>query len=164
LVDEGPDDLFPQDPDQATIGSQTPERGEPEIMVGQQWGLRLPSGEVHWNMWQGVHFAHPIDRAKMVANIQKTLADIGLAPGEQTEEMLAQYQWVTRNQLATVVYEETGTYSLANPQAFALSAPEVDESSHGATNPENLTHASCASNGTHPDLDFRPGPLGGDAQ
>lgn len=158
LMTDGPDDLWPADEYLAV--SEPP--AEPTLQVTQQWGLRLPNGEVHWNTWQGIVLDGPIDRMKMVATLQKTAADIGLAPGEQTEQFLARYQWVTRNQRATVIYEDTGVYPLADSYASALDAPEVNESSDGHDHQPPIYVTS--SNGHRSDVGFRPGSVGGDAQ
>jgi hypothetical protein len=151
LVDEGPDDLWPHE---EYVAVSQPS----QTQAIQQWGLCLPSGEVHWNAWQGIPFGAPLDRVKMVATLQKTAVDIGLAPGEQTEQFLARYHWVTR----TVVYEDTGVYSLADPDVSALDAPEINESPHA---PDSAPHTYASSaNGHHPHLDICPGSVGGDAQ
>lgn len=165
LVDEGPDDLFPLGDDyvraRISIDVPSPSMSAPETVVDHQWGLVLPNGDIHWNAWQGVHFGHPIDRTQMVATLQKTAADIGLAEGEQTDQFLARYRWVTRYQHATVVYEQAGAYPLTDPQVFALGAPDVGERPHD-DNPSNPSVPSH--NGIDPGLDVRPGPVGGDAQ
>ena len=161
LIDEGPDDLFPdEDYVMARLSIDVPSE-EPELIVSKQWGLQLPNGEVQWNAWQGNTFAHPLDRARLVANLQRTAGDIGLPQGQETDEFLSKYQWVTREQIATVVYGDTGAYPLTDPQVFALGAPESGETSHDN---DNSTDAAFAVNGQDSDLGVRPGPVGGDAQ
>lgn len=158
LVDEGPDDLFPvEDFVSARMEIEVPDDPRDEWMVNKQWGLRLPNGEVHWNMWQGNHFNHPVDRTRLVAKLQATAADIGLAPGEQTEEFLSKYHWVMR----TVLCKETGVCPLAHPQAFEMDAPDAGgRSSHDGQDAEEPDAASV--NGQNPGLDLCPRPLGSD--
>lgn len=152
---EGPDDLWPAEP-------VVQDAGVPELQVTVQWGLCLPNGEVHWNAWQGISFTNAIERTKMVATLQQTAIDIGLASGEQTDQFLARYQWATREQRATVFYEDTGVYPLTDPYVSAL-----DASKSGGLTPHGhdlLSPPAPSLNGAHPDLGLCPGSVGGDAQ
>lgn len=162
LPTEGPDDTWPEDDYVAArLSIDVPAGGtEPEILVGQQWGLQLPNGEIHWNTWQGVIFHHPIDRLQMVAKLHQTALVIGLAGEDQLNEFLSKYQWVTRNQIASVVYEETGSYPLTHPQVSALGTPEdSDQLPHE----HDQGSADDNLNLLHPDLAVRQGSVGGDA-
>jgi hypothetical protein len=126
LDTQGPDDLWPAE--QLSLDLDVPQP-RPEVLVGEQWGIKLPSGEVEWNMWAGTHLNNPLDRAQMIARIQKHALDAGYSE-QQFPEFLAPYKWVTRNQIATVVYEDTGCYSLTDPAAIALGAPNDLEDTH----------------------------------
>lgn len=159
LVDEGPDDLFPAEPDYVTarLEIDIPDDPRDEWTAYKQWGLVLPNGETHWNSWQGNNFTHPIERTQLVAKLQATAADIGLAPGEQTDLFLSKYQWITR----TVLCKETGTCPLAHPQAFEMDAPEPGGSnSHDGQDPEAADVTSELRQDSDPNLRLRP--LGGD--
>jgi hypothetical protein len=149
--DENADDLWPAEAKPQITDTQS----EPELVVSPQWGLRLPRGEVAWNTWQGVSFFDPLDRMLMVAKLQQTGLDMGFAQ-DQLGEFLGRYGWATRNQIATVVYEDTGTYSLIDPEVSA-SVPTVDvqndnESENAPTLPDD------------PHRSVRQGPVGGVAQ
>lgn len=150
---EGPDDLWPPDPQISDTASA------PQLVVTKQWGLRLPGGDIAWGFWQGIGFDNPLDRMKMVATLQKTAKDVGFGEGEQTAEFLAHYGWVTRNQIATVVYEDTGAYALTDTEVSTVGTP-VGEASHG-NNENQLSRQPPAS--PDPGSDLRPGPVGGDA-
>lgn len=157
LVTDGPDDLWPDiDNGCCQVTNNT------NLHVAEQWGLKLPNGQIHWNEWQGTPFGNPVDRMRMVAALQKTAEDIGLPSGPETDQFLSKYQWVTRLARATVEYEDTGAYSLTDPHVSALGAPEVDEPPHG-NDPEIHPYAAIATNGQDSDMGFRPGPVGGDA-
>jgi hypothetical protein len=108
----GPDDMWPEDPVIADTAS------EPELLVISQWGLKLPSGEMAWNSWWGVQFGDPLNRMLMVAKLQRTGLDLGFAE-TQLGKFLCHYSWATRNQIATVVYEDTGAYPLTHPEVSA---------------------------------------------
>jgi hypothetical protein len=161
LATDGPDDLWPH-VEYDSCHNSLSVADSPQLKVAEQWGLKLPNGQIHWNSWQGVAFDNPLDRMKMVAVLQKTAEDVGLPPGDETDQFLSKYQWVTRNEKATVEYEDTGAYPLTHPSVSALGAPDVDESSHG-NDPEPPTCAAAV-NGQNPDLGLRSGPVGGDAQ
>jgi hypothetical protein len=116
---EGPDDLLPPEDAHTAIVERLANplvEQEPEILVSDQWGLKLPSGEVSWNVFQGTHLNSSIDRVQMIARIQQTALDAGFSQ-EQLTNFLSNYEWVTRSQIASVVYEDTGSYSLTDPQA-----------------------------------------------
>lgn len=125
LVDEGPDDLWPGE--EHSLLGQSIVSAEPQLVVTQQWGLRCPGGEVHWNDWQGITFDHPLHRVQMIATLQQTALDMGFAE-DQVPAFLDYYGWVTRNQIAQVVYEDTGAYSLTDSAVSALGTPENGES------------------------------------
>lgn len=131
---------------------------EPEQITTAQWGLRLPNGEVHWNVWQGVTFYHPIDRLRMVATLRQTAIDVGLAEGEQVEEFVSRYSWETRTQHATVVYEQTGAYSLMHPAVSALSAPDQQ-----VENDHDSKDTDAPSPEQDPLVGVHSRPVGGDA-
>jgi hypothetical protein len=149
----GPDDIWPEDPVIADTGS------EPELLVTPQWGLKLPSGQIAWNSWSGVQFGDPLNRMLMVAKLKRTGLDLGFAE-TQLGEFCSRYSWVTRNQLATVVYEDTGAYLLTDP---AVSAQAL--SGQGLQNDDNESqNGSQPTLGDDPDPEVRGRPLGGDAQ
>lgn len=100
----GPDDTWP--------GEKTAEiRCEPEVLTSQQWGLRLPSGEIVWDIWQGIDFDNPLDRMRMVATLQKTALDIGFGEG-QIGEFLKHYTWELREQIRHVYYGKMTSYQM----------------------------------------------------
>ena len=107
----GPDDLWPPEP-VVLPEPEEPKTTTPETVVTRQWGLRLPSGEVVWNEWQGISFGTPLDRLRMVATLQKTMMDIGFKEGEQVDDIVSRYSWATRDQIAEIVYRDTGTHPL----------------------------------------------------
>ena len=157
LVTDGPDDLWPHgEYERCQVTDNT------NLHVAEQWGLKLPNGQIHWKAWQGISFGDPMGRVRMIAALQKTAEDIGFPAGFETEDFLSKYQWVTRLEKATVEYEDTGAYPLTDPYVSALGTPEVDESCHG-DNPENPLHAATSVNGQNPDVDLCPRPVGGDA-
>ena len=112
----GADDLWPGEGIAAT-------RSEPELLLTAQFGLRLPNDTIVWNAWNNpplvIPFDNPLDRLRMVANLQKTATDLGF----EIEDFLTHYGWVTRNQIATVVYEDTGAYSLTDPAICRIVGP-----------------------------------------
>jgi hypothetical protein len=138
----GPDDIWPEDPVIADTAS------EPELLVTSQWGLRLPSGEIAWNSWSGVQFGDPLNRMLMVAKLQRTGLDLGFAE-TQLGKFLCHYSWATRNQIATVVYEDTGAYPLTHPEVSAQPPSE-----QGLQQNENESE--------DPDSGVHRRPLGGD--
>ena len=151
-IDDGPDDLWPPEP--ATVPLDNSQ--QPELHTTRQWGLQLPNGEVFWNDWSGHQLGHPLDRVRLIANLQKTAADIGLAPGEQTDDFLSHYGWVTRNQIASVIYETTGAYPLTHPEVSALDTP-VSGETHESDNASAEADRRDQLRGVH------TGPVGGDA-
>lgn len=154
---DGPDDLWPQEPPQEVelVSDEIylkDTRSAPETVVNQQYGLRLPSGEIRWNSWQDISFANPLDRLRMVATLRASAAHMGFAE----VEFISQYGWVTRNQIAQVVYEDTGAYHLTDPAISEVVTPGETHDDH-----------SAAAKGSHDqDLDaaVRPRSVGGDAQ
>lgn len=131
---DGPDDLWPEEEDVDEVAdpphiAETP--SEPALVVTQEWGLRLPGGDIMWNNWQGTPFYYPLDRLQMVSKLQQTAAQVGYAPGDQTEAFLAQYSWATRNQIARVVYEDTGSYTLLASEVSELGTPQVEGNEEG---------------------------------
>jgi len=155
----GPDDMWPdapwpEDPVIADTAS------EPELLVIAQWGLVLPSGEIAWNTWSGVQFADPLNRMLMVAKLKRTGLDLGFAE-DQVGEFLCRYSWVTRNQLATVVYEDTGAYTLTDPEVSAH-APTEQGLQNNDNESENGSQPALGS-GDDPDSKVHGGSLGGDA-
>lgn len=112
--DDGPDDLWPPEP----------EPKDDDVVVTQEWGLRLPGGEVAWKNWQGVPFDNPLDRVHMIARLQQTAQDVGWT----TEEFLANYSWATRDAYTTVDYKLTEAYVLMDP---AVSGTPVGPSNEG---------------------------------
>lgn len=158
---EGADDLWPPDPPQEQlfgfgefqIGNT---RSAPETIVTQQYGLRLPSGEIRWNTWEDIAFGNPVDRLRMVATLQNSAAHMGF----DEAEFLAQYGWVTRNQIAQVVYEDTGAYILTDPQISAVVTPSLGET--------HDDHNSTAAEGSYEESDLDGAvcrrSVGGDAQ
>lgn len=147
---DGADDLWPEDP----IIAET--HSEPELILTHQWGLQLPSGDIAWLDWQGTQFANPLDRLMMVAKLKKTALEIGYAE-DQIGEFVNRYSWVTRNQLATVVYEDTGAYSLTDPEvAASLDMGKNDNESKNVSQRRDPT-------GPGPDSGVYPGSMGGDA-
>lgn len=158
-IDEGPDDLWPAEDDDPVLGDTEPPRialSEPELVVNRQWGLKLPNGDVHWVHWNGHAMGHPLDRVRLIAKLQKTAEDIGLAPGWQTDDFLSHYGWVTRDQIASVVYKDTGAYPLTHSQVSALDTPSTGET-------HESDDASSESSGRHHDRGVRTGSVGGDA-
>jgi hypothetical protein len=131
-----------------------------ELIATQQWGLQLPSGEVVWNLWQGTNLNDPLGRVKAIALLQQAAMSCGYS-SDQYEDFLSPYDWVTRNQLATVVYEETGAYSLTDPQAIALGAPSGEEPQHVSADDRREAHTPNGGNNHRPHL--REGLMGGDA-
>lgn len=113
----GPDDIFPEEDPVIVDSSPPPPPPLGELVVTKQWGLVLPGGDVAWNSWQGVPFDNPMDRLHMIAKLQATANDVGW----HQDEFLARYGWATRNQLARVLYEGTGSYDLTDS---AASQPE----------------------------------------
>ena len=150
----GPDDLWPPEPQIPDTAS------EPQLVVSPQWGLRLPSGEIVWTAWGDLPLADPLDRARMVATLQKTAVDVGFGDGQAAEEFLANYGWVTRNQIATVVYEDTGTYPLTDSRAFSPTGDGVHPS--GDHNDDESVPATNGHRPHDPGRDVREGPVGGD--
>ena len=112
----GPDDLWPPEP-VVLPEPEEPKTTTPETVVTRQWGLRLPSGEVVWNEWQGISFGTPLDRLRMVATLQKTMMDIGFKEGEQVDDIVSRYSWATRDQIAEIVYRDTGIHPLTATEA-----------------------------------------------
>ena len=158
----GPDDMWPDNltswPEEPVIADTA---SEPELVVTMQWGLALPSGEIAWNSWSGVQFGDPLNRVLMVAKLKRTGLDLGFAE-DQLGEFLCRYGWVTRNQLATVVYEDTGSYALIDPEVSAQVAPEqglqnYDNESKNGSQP-------ALGSGDDPDPEIHGGSVGGDAQ
>ncbi len=98
-----------------------------ELLTTAQFGLRMPNGIVVWNEWcEGglqIPFNNPLDRLRMVANLQKTALDLGF----DIEQFLEHYEWVTRNQIAIVRYEDTGSYHLTHPSVTGIAAVSVVE-------------------------------------
>ena len=90
----------------------------------------------------------------MVANLQKTAADLGFV----ADEFLAHYGWVTRNQIATVVYEDTGAYPLTDPVVCGVSTPPTGKSPDHDSDGSNQDDPSVQA---HPDGTVRPGSVGG---
>jgi hypothetical protein len=158
----GPDDMWPDIPwPEEPVIADT--ESEPELLVTRQWGLVLPSGEIAWNCWAGISFGDPFNRTLMVAKLKKTGMDVGFAE-EQLGEWLSNYAWVTRNEIATIVYEDTGGYDLTDPQVSAL-----DDAGLGLQRCENESEndpgpgPSTNGNGPDPAPDLHRGPLGGSA-
>lgn len=150
---EGPDDVWPAEPIVRSSEAQiTDTASEPEVLVHEQWGLKLPDGTIMWGSWQNLSFATPMDRLLAIANLQKTAADCGFSEGEQIAQFLAHYGWVTRNQIATVVYEDTGAYALTDPPATDPGTPLAEE-----------IQDADRDQSSRPDSDIRPGSVGGDA-
>lgn len=147
LVDEGPDDLWP--PEEPTGESHN----ESSLVTVQQWGLRLPSGQIAWNMWSDTHLNNPLDRALMVVKLREAGLSCGYSE-EQLPAFLGLYQWVVR----TVFYGDTGVYPLTDPAVTALDAPSLGDAHHDGSN-ENSEPLSSE------DLvdQVYPGSLGGDA-
>lgn len=179
---DGPDDLWPdQECDELRLATElinsselTDTASKPELIVTQQWGLRLPSGEVVWNSWQGTSFEHPLDRLRMVAILQKTATDLGFR--EETEKIhdfLSQYSWATRNQIASVVYEDTGTFPLTASEvsktngldASGTGHPIEHKSSKDDSNDANTAAFSRRDDNGDDDSSrsVRPGSMGGTA-
>lgn len=163
LIDEGPDDLWPADkaPCIPSGTMQSPEQieqtnSEPQLIVSPQWGIVLPSGSIAWQLWQEHNLNDPFERLRLVGAIQQTAIDIGLATGEQSAGFLSHYGWVTRNQIATVVYEDTGAYSLTDARVsklHPLAEEDTDEhTDESSDDPEDLGRS------------VHQGPVGGDAQ
>lgn len=152
LLDEGPDDLWPQE----VLDSPAVAEG-PELVITTQWGLRCPGGEVHWNDWQGITFDHPLHRVQMIATLQQTALDMGFAE-DQVPAFLDYYGWVTRNQIAQVVYEDTGAYSLTDTAVSALGTPDNGESNgqvHLLTHNESPDDTAATEADTSGDLRSR---------
>lgn len=151
---DGPDDLWPEEPvaDPVEESQISDTASEPELLVHQQWGLLLPSGDIMWGSWNNLVFATPMDRVNVIANLQKTAEQCGFSEGEQTAGFLSHYGWVTRNQIATVVYEDTGAYTLTDPAVCATSTPS-EETPDGQQDPDSPPH---------PGGDLCPGSVGGD--
>lgn len=154
---EGPDDLWPPespDPEPEKEKKEEPQiadtASEPELVVTRQWGLRLPDGRIAWNSWSGITFDDPLDRVRMIANLQKTAEQVAF----EQQDFLAHYGWVTRNQIAAVVYEDTGAYSLTDSEVSARSTP-TGEQDDGTTNDDSSQRDG---GGLH------QGSVGGDAQ
>lgn len=99
---EGPDDL---DGDDDSFLDPAP---VPELVVTKQWGLVLPDGQIAWDSWQGIPFSNPLDRLHMVSKLQATANDVGW----NQDDFLSRYSWATRNQIARVLYQDTGFYGL----------------------------------------------------
>jgi hypothetical protein len=118
---DGADDTWPPE-----VGNIAEIPSEPEIIVSQQWGLRLPGGNIAWNGWQGHSFEHPLDRLKAIASLQKTALDLGYTQ-ENSFEFLVRYRWVTRQMIASVVYEETGEHELNAPEVSAVGTSVTTE-------------------------------------
>lgn len=108
----------------AEEAASTPDGGT--TRVTEQWGLRLPDGDVAWNSWQGIPFDSPLDRLHMVATLQKTAQDVGFDP----EDFLARYGWETRNEIAQVVYEQTGSHPLMADEVSEVGTP-VESATQG---------------------------------
>lgn len=157
---EGPDDLWPPD----EIPTETPTGAD--LIVTQQYGLRMPNGDVIWNTWDEpplvILFDNHLDRLRMVANLQKTAVDLGF----DVDEFLSHYGWVTRNQIAAVVYEDTGAYSLTDPDVCGVGTPlaGTDDGSSSSTSPTQSTEGSADSEAHDLNGTVRPRPVGGAAQ
>lgn len=157
---EGPDDLWPPEPTQI---AETPSPAE--VITTQQYGLRMPNGEIVWNAWNDpplvIPFDNHLDRLRMVANLQKTATDVGF----DVDEFLSHYGWATRNQIAAVVYEDTGAYSLTDPDVCGVSAPSLGNPD-GSSTPTPDDTESPADSQAADDLarTVRPRHLGGDSQ
>lgn len=156
----GADDLWPDDDAKPQIASTA---SEPELIVIRQYGLVLPNGQIAWNQWGNMSFADPFDRLRTIAALKKTADQVGFG----VEEFLARYSWVSRNQIGTVVYEDTGAYQLTDPTVCTPDTPAVVESQHVNqnhvcfTDPESADHSQDANNS---DGTVRPRSVGGDAQ
>lgn len=158
---EGPDDLWPEEPSHIqAVAEQIDEiDSSPDIIVTRQWGLVLPSGEIKWNEWQGVTFADPMDRMRMIAALQRTAMDVGFAE-YQVNDFLAGYSWVTRNQIAAVAYEDEGAFALTDSAVSSTDTPR-DGKSHDRNESDADANGDAASNLPR---NLRPGSMGGDAQ
>lgn len=162
MVDEGPDDLWPAD--EHSRLEQSIITVEPDLIVTRQWGLRCPGGEVHWCSWQGIDFDHPLHRVQMIATLQQTALDMGFA-ADQVPAFLDYYGWVTRNQIAQVVYEDTGAYSLTDSAVSALGTPETGESpDDSSTLALNESHDDADATEADTSGDLRSRPVGGDEE
>jgi hypothetical protein len=161
LIDEGPDDIWPPEEYRQELASPATPELNPELIVTQQWGLRCPGGEVHWNLWQGIGFEHPLGRLKMVATLQQTALDMGFAE-DQVGSFLDYYGWVTRNQIATVVYEDTGAYPLTDSAVSAVGTPENGELPHDDSSQPTESRDDFATPAPDPLGDLRSRSVGGD--
>lgn len=148
----GADDLWPSETEIAPTSS------EPELIVGAQFGLRLPNGSIVWNAWNNpplvIPFDNLLDRLRMVANLQKTAADLGFV----VDDFLVNYGWVTRNQIATVVYEDTGAYALTDPVVCGVSAPSTGKT---PDHDDGSSKDDLSVPPAHLDRTIHPGPMGG---
>lgn len=157
---DGPDDLWPAETAQIEETLSTP-----EVITTQQFGLRKPNGEIIWNVWNDpplvIPFDNHLDRLRMVATLRKTADDVGF----DADEFLSHYGWATRNQIAAVVYEDTGAYPLTDPTVCGVGTPLVGtHDGSSSSTPDQSTGSSSSDSEAH-DLDrtVRPGPVGGDA-
>lgn len=160
LWDEADDTWPTEEPEQIT---QT--LSDPELIVTPQWGLRLPGGHIAWNSWAGIWFDHPLHRLTMIAKLQATAGELGFSEGPQVSAFLAQYDWVTRNQIATVVYEDTGAYLLTDSEVSTLGIPGSGESpdDDNHTQKEDGSGDLAPSPGDDSHRGLCEGPVGGDA-
>ena len=118
----GPDDLWPsENAEVRKLRVADPPEVAPEVITTEQYGLQMPNGDIIWNAYSDagvtIPFDNHLDRLRMIATLKKTAADVGF----DVDDFLSHYSWVSRNQIAAVVYEDTGSYSLTDSEVCGVS-------------------------------------------
>lgn len=125
-----------------------------DVVTTTQWGLELPNGEVKWDSWGTMDLSTPLGRQAIITILQKSVVDMGLNEGSQSDEFLNKYRWQTREQIARIRYSE-------NTEAFHLTDPAVS-----AAPVENSTYEQPQDDSDlflHSHREVHSGSVGGDA-